>query len=48
MTEETHPSGVVIEVVGIKKGDHNCSCKEHDVCGEVVEEGTLLHLQKER
>ncbi len=41
MAETTHPSGIVNEVVGIKKGYHGHSCKEHDVCGVVVEEDTM-------
>jgi hypothetical protein len=44
MTGVTHPSGIVIKVVGIKKGECSRSCEEHEVCGEVVEEGTLLPL----
>jgi hypothetical protein len=40
--EATHPLGIVVKIVGIKKGDRGCSCKEHDVCGTVVEEDTLL------
>jgi len=43
MAEVTHPSGVVVEVVGIEKGDRGRSCGEHDVCGEVVERRPRLH-----
>jgi len=46
MAVPTHPSGIVVEVVGIKKGDHGCSCEEHDECGVVVEEDTLLCLRR--
>jgi hypothetical protein len=38
MAEVTHPSGIVIEIVGIEKGDCGCSCEEHDVCGVVVKD----------
>jgi hypothetical protein len=35
MAVPTHPSDIVVEVVGIRM---------HSVCGEVVEEDTLLRL----
>jgi hypothetical protein len=46
MAKATHPPGIVVEIVGIEKGDRGCSCEEHDVCGEVVEEDTLLRLKR--
>ena len=46
--DPTHPTGVVVEIVGIDRGDHCRSCEEHDVCGSVVEEDTLLRLGKEQ
>jgi hypothetical protein len=46
MAVPAHPSGIVVEVVGIGMGDRGHSCEEHSVCGEVVEEDTLLHLQR--
>jgi hypothetical protein len=46
MAEVTHPSCIANEVVVIEKGDCGRSCKEHNVCGEVVEKDTLLHLQR--
>ncbi len=45
--ESTHPSGITVKIVGIERGDHGRSCEEHDVCGTVVEEDTLLHLRKD-
>ena len=30
--EATHPSGIVVKIVGIAKGDHGRLCEEHDVC----------------
>ncbi len=42
----THPPGIIVEVVGIGMGDRGRSCEEHSVCGEVVEEDTLLHLRR--
>ena len=47
-SEATHPPGILVEIVGIEKGDRGRSCEEHDVCGEVVEEDTLLRLRKEQ
>ena len=46
--DPTHPTGVVVEIVGIDRGDRGRSCEEHDVCGSVVEEDTLLRLRKEQ
>jgi len=46
--EATHPPGIIMEFVGIEKGDRGRSCEEHDVCGEVVEEDTLLRLRREQ
>jgi hypothetical protein len=46
--EATHPSGITVKVVGIDRGDRGRSCEEHNVCGTVVEEDTLLHLRKEQ
>ena len=46
--DPTHPSGVVVEIVGLERGDCGRSCEEHDVCGSVVEEDTLLRLRKEQ
>ena len=46
--EPTHPSGITVEIVGIERGDRGRSCEEHDVCGTVVEEDTLLRLRKEQ
>jgi hypothetical protein len=47
MAEATHPTGIVVKIVGIEKGDRGCSCEEHNVCGVVVEEENLLHLRRE-
>ncbi len=40
--------GITVEIVGIERGDRGRSCVEHDVCGTVVEEDTLLCLRKEQ
>ena len=46
--DPTPPTGVVVEIVGIDRGDRGRSCEEHNVCGLVVEEDTLLRLHKEQ
>jgi len=46
--EATHPPGIIVEIVGIEKGDRGRSCEKHDLCGEVVEEDTLLRLRREQ
>ncbi len=48
MAKATHSPGIVVEIVGIEKGDRGRSCEEHNVCGEVVEEDTLLRLRREQ
>ena len=46
MNKASHPLGIVVKIVGIKKGDRGRSCEEHNVCGLVVEEDTLLRLRR--
>ena len=48
MAEATHPPGIAVKIVGIEIGNHGRLCEEHDVCGEVVEEDTLLRLRREQ
>ena len=48
MAEATHPPGIIVEIVGIEKGNCGCLCEAHDVCGEVVEGDTLLRLRREQ
>jgi hypothetical protein len=48
MAKATHPPDIVVKIVGIEKGNRGRSCEEHDVCGEVVEEDTLLRLRREQ
>ena len=41
----THPSGVVVEIVGTERGDQGRSCEEHEVnCGEVLAEDVVVRL----
>ena len=44
MAEVTHPSGIVVEVVGIKRRDRSRLCKEHNQCGLVLEEDVVVCL----
>ncbi len=46
--EATHPLGITVKIVGIERGNRGRLCKQHDVCGTVVEEDTLPHLRKEQ
>ena len=44
-----HPSGIVVNIVGMSRGNCGCRCKEHDVCGAVVlAEDVLVHIQREQ
>jgi len=42
----THPSGVVVDVVGMSRGNHGCSCGEHpDGCdAAVLMDDIVVHI----
>ncbi len=43
----THPSGIVVEIVGTERGDQGRSCEEHNInCGEVLAEDVVVRLRK--
>ena len=42
----THPTGEIVEIVGINSNTNGQSCEEHDTCGCVLVEDTLVRLQK--
>jgi hypothetical protein len=46
----THPSGVVVDVVGMNKSDCGCSCEEHpDGCGAaVLADDVVVRIRKEQ
>ncbi len=45
----THPSGLVLDILGIAMSNRGHPCKEHMVCcGDVVEEDIVVRLHKER
>ena len=41
-----HPLGEIVEIVGINSNTNWRSCEEHHTCGCVLEEDTLVRLQK--
>lgn len=41
----SHPSQVLVDVVGIKASDRGRSCEEHKVCGSVLEHDTLVRFR---
>ena len=41
----THPTGVSIDILGIKRGDLGHSCKEHDICGSDLSTDVVVCLQ---
>ena len=41
-----HPLGEIVEIVGINSNTNGRSCEEHHTCGCVLEEDTLVRLQK--
>ena len=41
-----HPLGEIVEMVGINSNTNGRSCEEHHTCGCVLEEDTLVRLQK--
>ena len=43
-----HPSGVTIDIFGIARGDRGCSCKEHKVCGAVLQEDSVVRIRHEQ
>jgi hypothetical protein len=45
----THPSGLVLDIIGIAAGDRGRRCEDHMVCcGELLEEDFVVRLHMER
>ena len=42
----THPSGIMVEIVGIVASSNGRSCEEHNVCGSVLTEDVVVRLRK--
>jgi hypothetical protein len=42
-----HPTGVVVEIVGMEMSDQGCSCEEHLAnCGKVMANDVVVRLRK--
>ena len=41
----SHPSGVIVDVFGLKENSRGRSCANHAVCGSVVELDTVLRFR---
>jgi hypothetical protein len=41
-----HPCGILVKIVGMPVSCQGCSCKEHEICGEVLKEDMVLRLHK--
>ena len=44
--ESIHLSGIVAEIVGTEMSCQGRSCKEHEICGEVLKEDVVVRLRK--
>ena len=42
----THPTDVIIEIVGIQANTQGRSCEQHKTCGCLIEEDIILRLRK--
>ena len=40
-----HPCGITVEIVGIGRSDRGRSCEEHDVCGTVLQEDSVVRIR---
>jgi hypothetical protein len=46
-SEPIHPSGIVVEIVGTEMScQGRRSCKDHNICGEVLKEDIVVRLRK--
>ena len=47
MSENTfHPTGITVEIVGTQANTQGRSCEEHDTCGSVLAEDTVVRFRK--
>lgn len=44
----SHPSGISVEIVGLKASDRGRSCEEHDVCGSVLKIDSVVRFRAEQ
>ena len=40
-----HPSGVLVEIVGIEESGRGRSCEEHSTCGSVLQLDTVVRFR---
>ncbi|KAI2503944.1 hypothetical protein MHU86_10510 [Fragilaria crotonensis] len=45
MSPPLHPCGITVEIVGIGRSDRGRSCEEHDVCGAVLQEDSVVRIR---
>lgn len=43
-----HPSGISVEIVGLKSSDHGRSCEAHTVCGSVLKIDSVVRFRAEQ
>jgi hypothetical protein len=41
----SHPSGILVDIVGTKADSQGRSCEEHDICGSVLGLDTLVRIR---
>jgi hypothetical protein len=44
----SHPSGISVEIVGLKAPDRGRSCEEHDICGSVLKIDSVVRFRSEQ
>ena len=42
----SHPTGITVDIVGTNTGDRGRSCKEHSVCGCVLDNDVVVRIRK--
>ena len=45
MSPPLHPCGITVKIVGIGRSDRGRSCEEHDVCGAVLQEDSVVRIR---
>ena len=45
-TMACHPSGVTVDIVGIKKADQGRSCEKHEVCGSLLAPDVVVRIRE--
>jgi len=42
----THPTGITVEIVGINMGSQGHSCEQHEACGTILEEDSVVRFRR--